>query len=170
MVIDMIKQRCNDQERPRCVTSVPKIAKLLAAARASGVTIIYTLVPGVGPNLPPPVVADIMPAIAPKGTEPLVSAGVDKFVLGNKDTGLDKMLRDKGITSIVMVGTAAHGAVLYTAGTAASRGFNVIMPVDGMSGTGQTNYIEQAVAFILSTAPVVSAKVTLTSIDMTKFQ
>ncbi|MGH9810132.1 MAG: cysteine hydrolase family protein, partial [Terriglobia bacterium] len=36
LLIDIIKQTCNEQRRPRCVAAVPKIEKLLAAARASG--------------------------------------------------------------------------------------------------------------------------------------
>ncbi len=79
------------------------------------------------------------------------------------------MLKDKGIISVIAVGTAVQGAVLYTASAAASRGFNVIVPVDSMSGDGQIAYDEQAVAYILTHAPGVSAKVTLTSIDMIKF-
>ena len=169
LVLDLIKQNCNEQLRPRCVASIPKIATLLAAARASGVTIIYTIVPSLGPNVPPPVAADILPAVAPKG-EPVLTSGVDKFIIGNKDTGVEKMLKDKEITSVITVGTAAHGAVLYTASTASLRGFNVIVPVDGMSGAGQNPYIEQAVATILTSAPVVSSKVTLTRIDMIKFK
>jgi hypothetical protein len=43
------------------------------------------------------------------------------------------------------------------------------VPVDGMSGDGQNTYIEQAVATILTSAPIVSPKITLTSIDMIKF-
>ena len=34
---------------------------------------------------------------------------------------------------MIVVGTAANGAVLYTASGAALRGMNVIVPVDGMS-------------------------------------
>ena len=106
---------------------------------------------------------------APKGNEPVLAAFVDKFMLGNQDTGLEKMLKDKGITSVIAVGTAAHGAVLYTASAAALRGFNVIVPVDGMSGDGQNAFIEQYVAYNLTSAPVVSSKITLTGIDMIKF-
>lgn len=170
LVMDVIKQFCNDQNRPRCVASIPKIAKLLDEARASGVTIIYTVVPSVGPNAPTPVAADIVPAIAPKAGELVMTSAIDKFIVGNKDTGLEKILKDKGITSVILVGTAAHGAVLFTASAAVSRGFNVIVPVDGMSAPGQNINIEQAVAYILTTAPIVSSKVTLTRIDMIKFQ
>jgi nicotinamidase-related amidase len=162
LVMDLVKQTCNSERRPRCVASIPKIEKLIAAARAKGVMLISTTVP-------PVPMADTLPAVAPKGSDPVVVAFVDKFTLGDKDTGLQKMLKDKGITNIIAVGTAAHGAVLYTASAAGLRGFNVIVPVDGMSGDGQIGYDEQAVAYILTHAPVVSSKLTLTRIDMIQF-
>jgi len=162
LVMDLVKQTCNNERRPRCVASIPKIEKLIAEARAHGVMVIYTTVP----TTP---IADTLPAVAPQSNEPVVVATVDKFILGNKDTGLEKMLKDKGITSVITVGTAAHGAVLYTASAAALRGFNVIVPVDGMSGDGQNTFIEQYVAYNLTSAPIVSPKVTLTRIDMIKF-
>ena len=162
LVMDLVKQTCNNERRPRCVASIPKIEKLISAARAKGVMLISTTVP-------PVPIADTLPAVAPKDNQPVVVAFVDKFTLGDKDTGLEKMLKDKSITNVIVVGTAAHGAVLYTASAAASRGFNVIVPVDGMSGDGQLLYDEQAVAFILAHAPTVSSKVTLTTIDMIQF-
>jgi nicotinamidase-related amidase len=170
LVMDLIKQACNEQARPRCVASIPKIQKLLAEARAKNVTVIYTLFPSPSPStFPNPVIGDTLPAVAPKAGEPVIVSFVDKFILGNKDTGLEKMLKDKGITTVITVGTAAHGAVLYTASAASLRGFNVVVPVDGMSGNGQLAYIEQYVAFNLTSAPIVSPKITLTSIDMIKF-
>ena len=169
LVMDFIKQFCNMELRPRCVASIPRIEKLLAEARAKGVTIVYTLVPTAGPNVPAPVIGDTLPAVAPKGNEPVIASFVDKFMLNDKDTGLAAILKDKGITTVITVGTAAHGAVLYTASAAALRGFNVIVPVDGMSGVGQDIYVEQYVAYNLTRAPVVSPKVTLTRIDMISF-
>jgi nicotinamidase-related amidase len=167
MVMDLIKQICNNERRPRCVASIPKIEKLLAAARVKGLTVIYSIIPTLGPSVPAPVIGDILPAVAPKGNEPVVVSLVDKFILGNKDTGLEKMLKDKGITTVITVGAAANGAVLYTASAASLRGFNVIVPVDGISGDNA--YIEQYVAFNLAKASVVSSKITLTSLDMIKF-
>jgi hypothetical protein len=68
LMIDLIKQTCNEQRRPRCVASISKIEKLLGAARASGVTVIYTLFPSPAPDkFPNPVIGDILPAVAPKG-------------------------------------------------------------------------------------------------------
>lgn len=164
LVMDLVKQLCNEENRPRCIASLPKIAGLLAAARAKGVMVIYTLV-----SSPSITIADTLPAVAPKGNEPVVAAFLDKFMLGDQDTGLQKILKDKGITTVIAVGTAAHGAVLYTASAAALRGFNVIVPVDGMSGNGQNTYIEQYVAYNLANAPAIASKITLTRIDMIGF-
>ena len=169
LVMDLIKQFCNTERRPRCVASIPRIEKLLAEARAKGVTIVYTLVPTAGPNVPAPVIGDTLPAVAPKGNEPVIVSFVDKFMLGDKDTGLAAILKDKGITTVIAVGSAAHGAVLYTASAAALRGFNVIVPVDGMTTVGEDIYVEQYVAYNLTHAPVLSPKVTLTRIDMISF-
>ncbi len=167
LVIDLIKQTCNEQRRPRCVASIPKVEKLLAAARSSGATVIYTLFPSPNPaTFPNPVIGDYVPAVAPKGDEPVVTSFVDKFATGDKDTGLQKILKDKGITTIVPVGTTPHNGVLFTSVAAAFRGFNPVVPVDGMSGNNA--YEDQAAAYILANSIVY--KVTLTSIDMIKFQ
>ncbi len=86
LVMDFVKQTCNSDRRPRCVASIPKIEKLITAARAQGVMLIFTTVP-------PVPIADTLPAIAPKTNDPVVVAFVDKFTLGDKDTGLEKMLK-----------------------------------------------------------------------------
>src|SRR4249919_1434485 len=75
LVMDLVKQTCNNERRPRCVASIPKVEKLIAEARAHGVMVIYTTVPSVP-------IADTLPAVAPKGNEPIVAAFVDKFMLG----------------------------------------------------------------------------------------
>ncbi len=59
--------------------------------------------------------------------------------------------------------------MLYTSSAAALRGFNVIVPVDGMSTVGEDTYVEQYVAYNLTHAPVVSPKITLTRTDMIRF-
>jgi nicotinamidase-related amidase len=167
LVIDLIKQTCNDQRRPRCVAAIPGIAKLLAASRASGVTVIYTLFPSPSPaTFPNPVISDYLPAVAPKGDEPVIISAVDKFILGDKDTGLEKILKDKGITTVVVVGTTAHNGVLFTSVAAAMRGFKVVVPVDGVGGNNA--YEDQLAAYTLTSSIVY--KVTLTTIDMIKFQ
>jgi hypothetical protein len=47
------------------------------------------------------------------------------------------------------------------------RGMNVIVPVDGMSA--QDPYAELSTAWTFTSAPLISAKTTLTRIDMIKF-
>ena len=167
IVVDLIKQTCNEQRRPRCVASIPKIEKLLAAARASGATIIYTLFPSPNPaSFPAPVIGDYLPAVAPKGNEPVITSFVDKFATGDRESGLNKILKEKGITTVVPVGTTSHNGVMFTAIAASFRGFNPVVPVDGMSGNNA--YEDQAAAYVLTSSIVY--KVTLTTIDMIKFQ
>jgi nicotinamidase-related amidase len=81
-------------------------------------------------------------------------------------TDLEKILMDKGIKTVIVTGTAAHGAILYTASGAAFRGMQVILPVDGMSA--ENTYAEQYTAWHLANAPRVSSKVILTKIDLIK--
>lgn len=157
LVMDLLKQTCNEKARPRCVASLPQVAKLIKEARASKTFIVYTVIPG------PPTIADTQPEVKPLGNEPVIKAGVDKFL----GTDLAKILKDHGITTVITVGTSAQGAVLYTASHAAMIGFNVIIPVDGMSA--ETPYAEQYVAWNARHAPVISAKMKLTAIDMMKF-
>ena len=135
LMLDFLKQNC--APNPRCVASLPKAQKLLAAARAKGLTIIHSAYPGGG---------DILPEVARKESEPLITSILDKFTLtnkdGSKDTGLDKMLKDKGIKAVIVVGSAANGAVFHTATSAFFHGYQTIIPVDGMSGASA--YVEQA--------------------------
>jgi nicotinamidase-related amidase len=154
---DPAKGPCNAKTKPRCLASLPKMQELLASARAKGVFVVYSLGGAGTPE-------DIATAIAPQAGDPIVKSGPDKFV----GTDLAKILADKSIKTLIVTGTAAEGAVLDTATTAAlSKGMDIIVPVDGMSSTEL--YGEQYVAWHLTHAPGVSAKVTLTKIDMIKF-
>ena len=156
LVLDIVKQSCNPQRRPRCVASVPKIQKLLQEARAKGMPVIHS-------RTSQSTVADILPEVAPRPDEPLVASSADKFV----GTDLEKILKEKGIKTVIVVGTAAHGAVLYTATGSAYRGFKVIVPVDGMSS--ENTYFEQYVAYQLANGPGLQQTVTLTRFDLIKF-
>ena len=156
LILDITQQNCNAERRPRCVASVPKIQGLLNQARAKGVPVIYSLAGQATP-------ADIWKEVAPLGGEPVVRSSADKFF----GTDLEKILKDKGIKTVIAVGTAAHGAVLFTGTEAAKRGFQVIVPVEGMSA--ESTYIEQYTAWHLVNNPSYARQVTLTRIDMIKF-
>ncbi len=154
LMLDFMNQNCG--KRPRCLASIPVVKQLLADARAKNMAIVYTLIANT-------TVADVIKDVAPIAGEPSVLSGPDKFLR----TDLEKILKDKGIKTVITVGTSANGAVLYTASAAALRGMNVIVPVDGMSSADA--YADLSAAAVLTTAPLVSSKVTLTKINMVKF-
>jgi nicotinamidase-related amidase len=96
--------------------------KLLGEARAHKVPVVYSIIGN-------STIADVMPDVAAHADEPHVQSGPNKF----RNTELEKILKDKGITTLIITGTAANGAVLSTAIGATLRGFTVILPVDGLS-------------------------------------
>jgi nicotinamidase-related amidase len=156
LVLDLNEQTCNMQRRPRCIASIPKVKTLLTAARTAGVPVVFTL--GGGGKA-----TDLPKDLAPAGNEPAMLAGVDKFM----GTDLEKILKEKGAKTVIVVGTAANGAVLYTGSAAAMRGMKVIVAVDGVSA--DTAYIEQYVAWHLVNVPVIGPAFTLTTIDQVTF-
>ena len=124
LLMDFTNQTCTTERRPRCAASVPKLAKLLADARARDMFVVYS-VPGAGTTA-----ADILKELTPKSGEPVLPPlGPDKFI----GSDLEKTLKDKGIKTLIVTGTAANTSVLHTGGEAALRGFKIVVPVDGMS-------------------------------------
>jgi nicotinamidase-related amidase len=154
LVLDFLRQNCTPV--PRCVAALPVVKSLVTAARAKGVLVVYSAFPGAQ-------LTDILPEVAPLGGEPFVASTADKFI----NTDLDKILKAKGITTVIVTGMVAHGAVLNTASDAAQRGYKVVVPIDTMPAP--TPYIQQIVTFYLSSAPTVSNNVTLTRASMVTF-
>ena len=154
LMLDFMNQNCG--KRPRCLDTIPAMKKLLGEARAHKVPVVYSIIANSTP-------ADVIKDVAPQADEPHVLSGPDKFLR----TDLEKILKDKGITTVIAVGTSANGAVLFTASGAAFRGMNVIIPVDGMSAVDAV--AEYATAIDFMTAPLLSNKTTLTKSDMIKF-
>lgn len=160
LVLDLFKQPCNVEHNPRCVQSLTAIKKLLDEARSGGVLVVYTAYPTASGK---PTAKDILPEVAPHEGEPFFVGFLNKYI----GTDLEKTLKDRGIQTVIAVGTFAHGAVLTTAGASAELGLNVIVPVDAISSP--TLYAEQYTAWHLANAPVVSRRTTLTSTGMMKF-
>ena len=153
LLLDFGRQNCGIW--PRCVATLPQIEKLAAAARAKGALVIHSL-------FGQATAADLL--VAPQGDEQLVRSRANKFLR----TDLEKILKDKGITTVIVTGTAAHGAVLNTAAAAALLGLKVILPVDGVSA--ENTYAEQYTAWHLANAPGgIAPQVTITKIDMIQF-
>jgi nicotinamidase-related amidase len=154
LMLDFMPANCGKNER--CLATLPAMKKLLERARAAKMPVVYTVIANT-------TAADVLKDVAPLPDEPSVRSGPDKFV----NTELEKILKDKGITTVITVGTAANGAVLFTAAGAVFRGMNVIVPIDGMSA--RDPYAELSTVFTFTSAPLVSVKSTLTKSDMIKF-
>jgi nicotinamidase-related amidase len=158
LVMDFTVQTCTPERRKRCADSVPKVKKFVEEARAKGALIIYSIaVPG---SVPSDVLKDLAPAAGEQVLPPL---GPDKFI--NSD--LEKTLKDKGVKTVVAMGTQAQTSVLHTGGEAALRGFKVIVPVDAMSSDDL--FPEAYTAWHLATAARISNQTTLTRLDMIGF-
>ena len=156
LLLDFNAQTCNMKNRPRCIASIPAVKKLLTEARSKGVSIAYSLSPGAE-------VKDIAAELAPMNGEAVVTSGPDKFL----GTDLEKILKEKKIETVIVTGTAAHGAVLYTASGAAFRGMNVIVPVDGLSA--ESLFPELYTVWNLANAPRVSTKSVITKTELIKY-
>lgn len=156
LILD-ISAQCNAQRRPRCLAPVPKIAEFLGRASAGGMPVVYSVAKGGTPE-------DILPAVRPRPGQPVVSSGVDKF----QETDLDAILKGLRAGTVVIAGTAAHGAVLYTASAAVLRGYHVDIPIDLISA--DIPYAEQYTAWHLLNAPGgIGDHVTLTRSDLIRF-
>jgi len=156
LILDIQNQNCSPERRPRCVASVPRIRSLLTKARNRGMLVIYSLTRNASE-------ADIREELSPQTGEPIVKSGVDKFY----GTELQGILEAKGIRTVILAGTSAHGAVLHTATGAALRGLKVIVPVDGMSAGNP--YAEQYTSWHLENSPGTRRQATLTRINLITF-
>ena len=154
LMLDFMNQNCG--KRPRCSATIPAVKKLLGAARAAKVLVVYSLIANTTP-------ADVIKDVAPQADDPHVLSGPDKFL----HTELEKILKDKGVKTVIAVGTSSNGAVLYTASGAIFRGMKAIVPVDGMSAVDP--YAYYSAVFTFADAPRLSTEATLTKIDMIKF-
>jgi nicotinamidase-related amidase len=158
LVMDFTVQTCTPERRKRCADSVPRVKKFVEAAREHGALIIYSVA------VPNSVATDVLKDLTPAaGEQVLPPLGPDKFI--NSD--LEKTLKDKGIKTVVAMGTQAQTSVLHTGGEAALRGFKVIVPVDAMSADDL--FPEAYTAWHLANAARISNQVTLTRLDMVGF-
>ena len=154
LMLDFVPPTCGT--RPRCLASLPALKKLLEDARSKGMLVVHSVTGTTKAE-------DILKDVAPRAGEPIVASSIDKF----RNTELEKILKDKGIQTVIVTGTAAHGAVLNTVAGAVQRGIKVILPVDGMSASD--TYTEQYVAWHMTNAPAVAPNTTLTKISLLKF-
>lgn len=155
LVMDFTRQTCTKERRPRCAAQVAEVAKLVATARSKGALVIFSVA------VPNSTAADLLPELpAAAGEQVLPPLGPDKFI--NSD--LEKTLKDRGIRKVIAMGTQAQTSVLHTGGSAALRGFDVIVPVDAMSADDV--FPEAYTAWHLSTAARIAPRTTLTRLGL----
>ena len=156
LVLDIQKQNCNE-ERPRCLERILQLKEFLHKARHARMMVVYSLTRSAEKG-------DIREEVTPHGEDFVVKAGVDKFF----QTDLEPILRAKHIKYVIIVGTSAHGAVLHTAVGAAARGFEVVVPVDGLSANEA--YAEQYTVWHIAYSPGTKRRATLTELDWITFE
>jgi nicotinamidase-related amidase len=118
LIFDIVDPICARQ--PNCTGKmVPAISSLLTRARKAGVTIAYgTRAPTMSKWLP-----EVLPAPSDIKIE---SQAQDRFY----NTDLDKLLKAKGVTTLILTGWKVSGSVTYTSVGATLRGYTVVVPVD----------------------------------------
>ena len=128
---------------------LPRIAKLLADARAAGVSVFYCIAAtgGLGSAKTPlldrmrdsPTAGggdasdtSVVPEIAPEPGDLVISRshGMSGFYY----TGLDPCLRDLGVRTVVVTGVSLNIGVIGTAIEAVNHGYRAVVPADCVAG------------------------------------
>jgi hypothetical protein len=164
LVLDYVDAICNSQ--PKCKGEMlPAVTPFMVRARKAGVVVAYgTREPNMSKW-----VAEVAPV---QGDIKIVNTAQDSFY----NTDLDKALKAKGITTIIMVGGKVSGSVAYTSVGATVRDYTVVIPVDTTAAT--TDY-ERVIGFYqilnqgngnLKNEPLKPKSPTLSRTDMVTFQ
>ena len=164
LVLDYVEPICNSQ--PKCKGQMlPAMTPFMARARKAGVVVAY----GTRDRN----MSKWLPEVAPApGDIKIVNTTQDRFY----NTDLDKALKAKGITTIIMVGWKVSGSVAYTSVGATVHDFTVVIPVDTTTAT--TDY-ETDIGFYqilnqgngnLRNEPLKPKAPTLSRTDMITFQ
>ena len=116
------------------------IAGLLAAWRAQNAPIVHirhmSRTPG-SPFWPGQPGVEFQPALRPLDSEHVVEKNVpDAFV----NTGLERWLHARGITSVVIVGVSTNNSVESTARTAGNLGFKTLVVSDATFAFAKTDF------------------------------
>jgi nicotinamidase-related amidase len=139
LVIDMIQEFVTGKlGNPRAQKIVPNVAKLLEAAKRDGVLVVYLTdnhLPGIDPEF------EIWGAHAEAGSEgteiiPELQPGEGDHRIYKRHyscfyaTGLDALLRELGVTRVVMTGVLTNVCIQHTAADAYFRRYEIVVPSD----------------------------------------
>jgi nicotinamidase-related amidase len=162
LILDLVESICNP--RPGCPESIAPVSRLLTRARAANVPVVYSNV-----TTPSPVMA----GLEPLGHEPMVASTAEKYFR----TDLEDILTGMGVDTLIIVGSAANGAVLYTNFASNTRGFTTVVAEDGISATTPfdvflTRYqiLNQPGPGNPQNSPLMAGRPTLSRTDMITFR
>jgi nicotinamidase-related amidase len=164
LVLDYVEPICNSQ--PKCKSQMlPAMAPFMERARKAGLVVAY--------GTREQNMSRWLPEVAPvPGDIKIVNVAQDRFY----NTDLDKALKAKGISTIIMAGWKVSGSLAYTSVGATLRDYTVVIPVD--TTTAATDY-ETAIGFYqilnqgngnLTNEPLKPKAPTLSRADMITFQ
>jgi nicotinamidase-related amidase len=146
--------------------ALPNIVRLLPAARAAGVRVVHCLVQrrpdGLGSNhnakifaigrgevdiAPGTPGAAVLPELGPEPSDLVLSRWHGVGPMGGTD--LDSVLRNLGVTTIVVVGVSLNIAIPNVVMDAVNAAYRVVVPRDAVAGI-PTEYGEAIIANTLS--------------------
>jgi len=164
LVLDYVDPICKSQ--PKCLGEMlPAAASLMERARKAGVVVAY--------GTRDRTMSKWLPEVAPApGDIKITNIEQDRFY----ETDLDKALKAKGITTLIMVGWKVSGSLAYTSVGATVRGYTVVVPMDTTAAA--TDY-ETTIGFYqilnqgnsnLTNTPMKPHAPTLSRSDMIAFQ
>jgi nicotinamidase-related amidase len=164
LVLDYVEPICNSQ--PKCKSQMlPAMTPFMERVRKAGLVVAY--------GTREPNMSKWLPEVAPApGDIKIANTAQDRFY----NTDLDKALKAKGITTIIMVGWKVSGSVAYTSVGATVHDYTVVVPMDTTTAT--TDY-ETAIGFYqilnqgngnLTNVPLKPQAPTLSRTDLITFQ
>src|SRR5712671_1980439 len=164
LVLDYVEEICHSQ--PKCRSQMlPAMTPFFAQVRKAGLVVAY--------GTREQNMSKWLPEVAPApGDIKIVNTAQDRFY----NTDLDKALKAKGITTIILVGWKVSGSLTYTSVGATIRDYTVVVPMDTTAAA--TDY-EQAIGFYqilnqgnsnLTNQPLKPKSPTLSRTDMITFQ
>jgi nicotinamidase-related amidase len=164
LLLDYVDPICSSQ--PKCKGEMlPAAAALLTRARQAGVVVAY--------GTRDRTMSKWLPDVAPAANDiKIVNTQQDRFY----DSDLDKALKAKGVTTIVMAGWKVSGSVAYTSVGATIRDYTVVIPMDATAAS--TDY-ETTIGFFqilnqgnanLKNEPLKPHSPTLSRTDLIAFQ
>ena len=164
LVLDYVEEICHSQ--PKCRSQMlPAMTPFMARVRQANMTVAY--------GTREQNMSKWLPEVAPApGDIKIVNTAQDRFY----NTDLDKALKVKGITTIIMVGWKVSGSLTYSSVGATLRDYTVVIPMDTTAAA--TDY-EQVIGFYqilnqgngnLTNQPLKPKAPTLSRTDMITFR